>query len=61
MLSVFDSGDSRQVGEMFSQVGGTSPELGKQYHDAAEQLLKGKSMDGVEKDLQDRDRSAKNE
>ena len=37
MLSVFDSGDSRQVGEMFSQVGGTSPELGKQYHDAAEQ------------------------
>ena len=28
MLSVFESGDSRQVGQMFDQVAGTSPELG---------------------------------
>lgn len=52
MLSVFESGDSRQVGEMFEQVGGANPELGKQYHDATQRLLKGESMDSVEKGLQ---------
>ena len=51
MLSVFESGDSRQVGEMFKQVGGSDPGLGKEYHDATQSLLKGKSMDKVEKDL----------
>lgn len=52
MLSVFESGDSRQVGEMFQQVGGTSPELGMQYHEATQRLLKGEKMEKVEKDLQ---------
>ena len=53
MLSVLDSGDSRQVGEMFQQVGGKSPELGKDFHEATEQLLKGESMDKVEKNLRE--------
>jgi len=56
MLSVFESGDSRQVGEMFQQVGGTSPELGATYHDATKKLLAGESMDKVERDLQQRDK-----
>ena len=59
MLSVLDSGDSRQVGEMFQQVGGGSPELGKDYHDATNQLLKGERIDKVEKRLQASDQAAK--
>lgn len=51
MLSVLESGDSRQVGEMFQQVGGTDPRLGKQYHDATEKLLKGEKIEKVERDI----------
>ncbi len=51
MLSVFESGDSRAVGEMFQQVGAGDPALGSQYHDATQRLLKGDSMDKVERDL----------
>lgn len=51
MLSVLESGDSRQVGEMFQQVGGGDPALGAQYHETTQKLLKGESMDKVEKDL----------
>lgn len=61
MLSVFESGDSRAVGEMFQQVGGDSPELGKQYHDATQRLLKGENMDKVEKDLQAQDKAKKSD
>jgi putative FmdB family regulatory protein len=53
MLSVLESGDSRQVGEMFQQVGGTDPAVGADYHEATERLLRGESMEGVERDLQD--------
>ncbi|MEQ8674013.1 MAG: zinc ribbon domain-containing protein [Aggregatilineales bacterium] len=59
MLSVFESGDSRAVGEMFQQVGGSDPALGKEYHDATQKLLKGESMDKVEKDLQANDKAKK--
>jgi putative FmdB family regulatory protein len=59
MLSVLDSGDSRQVGEMFQQVGGGSPELGKEYHDATNQLLNGERIEKVEERLQDSDKAAK--
>lgn len=54
MLSVLESGDSRQVGEMFQQVGGDSPELGTQYHETTQRLLGGESIEKVEKDLQGR-------
>lgn len=59
MLNVFESGDSRQVGEMFQQIGGASPELGKEYHDATQRLLTGESMDSVEKGLQAQDKVIK--
>ena len=52
MLSVLESGDSRQVGKMFEQVGGGDPTLGAQYHETTKKLLDGQSLDKVEKDLQ---------
>jgi putative FmdB family regulatory protein len=55
MLSVFESGDSRQVGQMFDQVAGTSPELGAQFHETTKRLLGGESMESVERSLQDQD------
>jgi len=55
MLSVFESGDSRQVGQMFDQVAGTSPELGAQFHETTKRLMGGESMESVERSLQDQD------
>ena len=57
MLSVFESGDSKQVGQMFDQIGGSSPELGIEYHEATQRLMKGESMDSVEKDLANRQKN----
>jgi len=56
MVSVFDSGDSRQVGEMFQQFGdkfggGMSPDQAMPYHETAQKLLNGESMEKVERDL----------
>jgi len=51
MLSVMESGDSRQVGEMFQQVGAGDPSLGADYHEATQRLLQGESMESVERDL----------
>ncbi|MDQ7034101.1 MAG: hypothetical protein Q9P01_04495 [Anaerolineae bacterium] len=59
MLGVFESGDSREVGKMFDQIGGTSPELGAQYHEITQRLLKGENMDKVEKSLQQRENDPK--
>lgn len=58
MLSVLDSGDSRQVGQMFEQVGATSPEMGAEFHETTQRLLKGESMDKIEKSLQEQEASA---
>lgn len=55
MLSVFESGDSRSVGEMFQQIGGTSPEMALPYHEATQQLLKGETLEKVERDLRAND------
>jgi putative FmdB family regulatory protein len=55
MLGVFESGDSKQVGQMFDQIGGTNPALGVQYHEATKRLLKGESMDNVESSLRDKE------
>lgn len=52
MLGVFESGDSKQVGKMFDQIGGTNPALGAEYHEATKRLMKGESMDNVESSLQ---------
>ncbi|MEM6282878.1 MAG: FmdB family zinc ribbon protein [Chloroflexota bacterium] len=53
MLSVFESGDSKAVGEMMKQVGATVPDsnLGENYNAAADKLSSGASMDSVERDL----------
>ena len=53
MLGVFESGDSAAVGEMMKQVGASVPSdvAGENYHNAAEALSSGKSMDAVERDL----------
>ena len=59
MLGVFESGDSREVGKMFDQIGGTSPELGVQYHEVTQRLLKGESMEKVEQSLQQRENEQK--
>lgn len=60
MLSVLESGDSRQVGEMFDQIGGSDPRLGAEYHDTTQKLLKGEPMEKVEKDLQAKSKSKPN-
>ena len=39
MLSVLESGDSQQVGQMFEQVGGGDPSMGAEYHDTTKKLL----------------------
>lgn len=51
MLSVLDSGNSKEVGRMFQQVGGGAPELGADYHTTTQRLLNGEKMDKVERDL----------
>jgi putative FmdB family regulatory protein len=56
MLNVFNSGDSRQVGKLFEQVAATTGEdLGGDYREATERLLKGESMESVERDLSNQD------
>jgi putative FmdB family regulatory protein len=60
MLGVLESGNSRQVGEMFQQIGGASPELGVPYHEATQKLLAGQKIDKVEKDLQAQTAPSKN-
>jgi len=52
MLSVLEGGDSREVGTMFEQVGATAPELGEEFHQTTERLLRGESMESIERDLQ---------
>lgn len=54
MLGVLESGDARAVGEMFQQVGGGDPALGATYHETTQRLLKGETVDKIEKDLQSR-------
>ncbi len=59
MLSVFESGDSKQVGKMFEQIGGTNPALAQPYHEVTKRLLGGENLDTVERSLQQRDSEKK--
>ena len=55
MLNVFNSGDSKEVGKMFQQVTDTTGvDAGSTYNEATQRLLKGESMDSVERDLSSR-------
>ncbi len=59
MLNVFNSGDSKEVGKMFEQVTQTTGvDAGSTYNEATQRLLKGESMDSVERDLSSRDTSS---
>ncbi|MEZ4669023.1 MAG: zinc ribbon domain-containing protein [Anaerolineae bacterium] len=59
MLNVFNSGNPREVGKMFEQVAATTGEdLGGDFNEATERLLKGESMDSVEQDLSSRSGNA---
>lgn len=53
MLSVFESGDAKAVGEMMKQVGDSAPKgsLGNDYHTATDMLQSGASKDKVEREL----------
>ena len=55
MLNVFNSGDSKEVGKMFEQVTQTTGvDAGATYNEATQRLLKGETMDSVERDLSTR-------
>jgi putative FmdB family regulatory protein len=55
MLSVLDSGQSKDVGRMFQQVAeSTGADPGATYTEATERLLKGESIPNVEKALSDK-------
>lgn len=58
MLSVLESGNSKQVGEMFDQVGGASPQLGAQHHERAQKLL-GKDQTPTAQPTSDTDQATK--
>jgi putative FmdB family regulatory protein len=59
MLNVFNSGDSKEVGKMFDQVTQTTgADAGSTYNEATQRLLKGETMDSVERDLSSRDTSS---
>lgn len=52
MLAVMEGGDSREMGELFRQVGETVPGgMDSQYQQVADRLLGGESPDRVERDL----------
>lgn len=53
MLSVMEGGDSREVGQLFQQVGESAGvDMDETYQQATQQLLKGDSLEKVERDLQ---------
>lgn len=53
MLSVMEGGDSREMGELFRQVGETVPGgMDQQFNDVTERLLGGDKPEHVEADLQ---------
>lgn len=54
MLSVLEGGDSKEVGQMFKQVGESVPGADKEYHEVTERLLRGEKMDSVEADMREK-------
>jgi hypothetical protein len=53
MLSVMESGDTREMGELFRQVGETVPGgMDTQFNDVTERLLKGDKPERIDADLQ---------
>ncbi len=55
MMSVLDGGDSREIGQLFDQVGQTAgvENMSETYQETTDKLLKGESIAKVEKGLQE--------
>ena len=51
MLSVLEGGDSREVGEMFHEVGGDAASSDPAFGEITDRLRKGDSPDRIERDL----------
>ncbi len=53
MLSVLDGGNPREIGTLFQQVGESAGvDMDETYRDATRRLLKGESLESVERDLE---------
>ncbi|MCB9457944.1 MAG: zinc ribbon domain-containing protein [Anaerolineaceae bacterium] len=55
MMSVLDGGDSREIGQLFDQVGQTAgvENMSETYRETTDKLLSGESVEKVEKGLQE--------
>lgn len=51
MLNVLEGGDSREVGEMFRQVGGEEAMNDPQMSEVTDRLLRGESPERIERDM----------
>ena len=58
MLSVMETGNPQEMGRMMQQVtesaGGEAGEIGPEFHEVTERLLKGETPDKIERDLGNR-------
>jgi putative FmdB family regulatory protein len=54
MLSVLEGGDSREIGQMFQQVGASVPGSDREYHEVTNRLLRGEAPNTIESDLRSR-------
>jgi hypothetical protein len=51
MLSVLEGGDSREMGQLFQQVGESVPGADTEYHEVTNRLLSGEKPQSIEADL----------
>jgi putative FmdB family regulatory protein len=58
MLSVLEGGDSREVGQLFQQVGAGVPAADQEYHEVTDRLLKGDKPQTIEADLREKSNQA---
>lgn len=54
MLSVLEGGDSREIGQLFQQVGAGVPASDGEYHEVTNRLLQGEQPASIEADLRDK-------
>jgi putative FmdB family regulatory protein len=53
MLSVLESGDAKQVGKMYQQIGGANPGLANEYQQTTQRLIQGEGMESIERSLKE--------
>lgn len=54
MLSVLEGGDSREVGQLFQDVGAGVPSSDGEYHEVTNRLLQGEKPASIDAELRDR-------